>query len=77
MYPVLLLGLVGGMALGAALAHHDGVAADSMSGVLWVGGGVLVGVIPGVVLAYRGSKAYQRALDEHYEGTRWARRSSR
>jgi hypothetical protein len=72
-YPVLLLGVVSGMALGGALAHHRGIALYSTSGLMWVFGGTVIGLIPGTILLDRGRKAYQRALDEHYAGTRWAR----
>ena len=74
-YPATLIGLASGMALGATMAQHRGVALDTMSGVAYFAGGALIGSLPGAVLAYRGSREYERALDEHYAGTPWARRT--
>jgi hypothetical protein len=76
-YPTMLIGMVAGAALALFAESRLAIAVNTMSGVGVLVAGLLIGMAPGMTIATRGGRAYQRALDAHYEGTRWARPSKR
>jgi hypothetical protein len=76
-YPTVLVGMVAGAGLALFAESRLSIAAGSMSGVGVLVAGLLIGMAPGMTILARGGRAYQRALDAHYEGTRWARPSKR
>lgn len=72
-YPAVLAGGVAGLSLASFAESRLAIAGESMSGFgIWFAG-ALIGVAPGMTIAAFGGRTYQRALDAHYEGTRWAR----
>jgi hypothetical protein len=72
-YPTLLIGTVAGVGLALFADSLLAIAAETMSGVGFLVAGLLIGMAPGMTILARGDRAYRRALDAHYEGTRWAR----
>jgi hypothetical protein len=76
-YPIMLIGMATGAGLALFTASCLAIAIDTMSGVGVLFAGLLVGMAPGMIVLGRGSRAYERALDAHYEGTRWARQPKR
>lgn len=76
-YPTVLIGMVAGAGLALFADSLLAIAVETMSGVGVLVVGVLIGIAPGMTIVARGGRAHQRALDAHYEGTRWARPSKR
>lgn len=76
-YPTLLIGMVAGAGLALFADSLLAIAVETMAGVGVLVAGLLIGIAPGMTIVARGGRAYQRALDAHYEGTRWGRRSKR
>ena len=76
-YPTMLIGMAAGAGLALFTENRLAIAVDAMSGVGVLVAGLLIGMAPGMTIAVRGGRAYQRALDAHYEGTRWAHSAKR
>lgn len=72
-YPASLIGMAAGAAVAIFTERRLTIEVDTMPGLEVLIAGLLVGVAPGIFIAARGGREYQRALDAHYEGTRWAR----
>lgn len=76
-YPTVVIGMMTGAGLALLADSLLAIAADTISGVGVLIAGLLIGIAPGMTILARGGRAYERALDAHYEGTRWARPSKR